>query len=513
MSRRLTKVSDYFLTEQGSTCTMATIRMLRLDPIIFLADANGSVEVFSKPTSSPSARLIPNQSGEILSLEMIPDTTLVLLGNTRGSVFLFDLQTQRQIEVFSRHSAGVLSLKNIGKNAFVSGSMDTSVRVWDIRQKSEIMVLRGHAGAVTSVDSSPDELWVGSCSDDSTIRIWEISSAKMINMFSSPEQKSIQSLSFNPEEIQIAAGGAARKVSFYDLEKFQEIGSSSPTPGSVLLTSFDQSGSNLYAGGAGFLRCISRIKPFAMEVIEANWKIPQKIIFDQNNEILALGRQINGATLYRVETVDAQPTPSPQIAPTRKSQMENTDEVDEMDDVIQAKKMHEKIEDILEKKVNSLSSFVNIWLVQQNQRLAQSTIEKMTDSKLVTDIFSMLLENKMVQNLSVEFATLFLSKIQLLFEAKYKFCIKIGLTYAVEALRKFGQEIRSAKSVNLMTKVDLSRDERIKKYDTFLKEIEMIIKNSTFIKMRGQYKNEDIGQLGVTLVSEYDMLQSSIRPK
>lgn len=41
-------------------------------------------------------------------------------------------------------------------NYVVSGSLDTNVKVWDLRSKKSIMTLKSHAKPITSVDISID---------------------------------------------------------------------------------------------------------------------------------------------------------------------------------------------------------------------------------------------------------------------------------------------------------------------------------------------------------------------
>ena len=54
----------------------------------------------------------------------------------------------------------------------VSGSGDSTVKVWDAGSGEEILTLRGHAGPVTSVAFSADGVWIASGSFDNTVKVW-----------------------------------------------------------------------------------------------------------------------------------------------------------------------------------------------------------------------------------------------------------------------------------------------------------------------------------------------------
>jgi WD40 repeat protein len=58
----------------------------------------------------------------------------------------------------------------------VSGSVDKTVKVWDVELGQEVLTLRGHTGLVTRVVLSPDGTLLASACLDGIIRIWDGSS-------------------------------------------------------------------------------------------------------------------------------------------------------------------------------------------------------------------------------------------------------------------------------------------------------------------------------------------------
>jgi len=54
----------------------------------------------------------------------------------------------------------------------VSGSKDSTLKVWDVKKKNLMFDLPGHADEIFAVDWSPDGEKVASGSKDRMLRVW-----------------------------------------------------------------------------------------------------------------------------------------------------------------------------------------------------------------------------------------------------------------------------------------------------------------------------------------------------
>ncbi|KAJ9680619.1 hypothetical protein PVL29_019821 [Vitis rotundifolia] len=111
--------------------------------------------------------------GQVYALEATTEDVL-FAGMEDGSIFTWKYDPKTDsfplITIFKGHTASVLSLQ-VGCKSLYSGSMDNTIRRWDLDTLTCSQTLLGHSAAVTSLVLSGDGCLL-SCSLDQTIKIW-----------------------------------------------------------------------------------------------------------------------------------------------------------------------------------------------------------------------------------------------------------------------------------------------------------------------------------------------------
>ncbi|KAG8889730.1 hypothetical protein FRB98_003022 [Tulasnella sp. 332] len=116
---------------------------------------------------------------EITSLTISADSKYALINHAPDDLMLWDLETHRTV----RKYMGQRQREDVIRSCFggqdgdfvLSGSEDSNVYIWRKDTGTLMEVLQGHeGGSVNAVAWNPTEVGMfASCSDDSTIRIWE----------------------------------------------------------------------------------------------------------------------------------------------------------------------------------------------------------------------------------------------------------------------------------------------------------------------------------------------------
>ena len=150
-------------------------------------ETTGPFECVRRPAGSPSRGLALLAATFLLAagafaedraqIEFVPQ-----VGHARG-----------MFAVFSPHGSHVLS-----------GSDDTTLKLWAADTGYLIRTFSGHTGIVNSVAFSPDGVRIISGSDDTTIKLWDARSGALLRTFSG-NTSVINSVAFSPDGARIAS--------------------------------------------------------------------------------------------------------------------------------------------------------------------------------------------------------------------------------------------------------------------------------------------------------------------
>ncbi|WP_017306791.1 response regulator [Spirulina subsalsa] len=103
-----------------------------------------------------------------------------------------------------------LTLTPDGRYA-VSGSKDSTIKIWDILTGREVRTLVGHESAVLSIAVTPEGDRIVSSSTDDTIKIWEFDSGEEIRTISSDSHK-IYALTVSPDGKTVVSASAENTI-------------------------------------------------------------------------------------------------------------------------------------------------------------------------------------------------------------------------------------------------------------------------------------------------------------
>ena len=161
-------------------------------------------------------------------------------------------QDRPPIEIVSQlgHSSAVWSVAISPDGRFaLSGSEDYTLKLWDIATARELRVFSGHTGFVSSVAFSPDGRFALSGSWDDTVKLWEVSTGKEVRSFTG-HTSFIESVAFSPDGRFALSGGQDKTLKLWDLATGRELRSFNGHTGVVWSVAFSPDGKSAVSGSA-----------------------------------------------------------------------------------------------------------------------------------------------------------------------------------------------------------------------------------------------------------------------
>jgi WD40 repeat protein len=142
----------------------------------------------------------------VTSVAFSPDGTRIVSGSQDTTAKVWDASSGQETLTLEGHSYPVMSVAfSPDGTRIVSGSHDETVKVWDASSGQEF-TLKGHTGWVTSVAFSPDGTRIVSGSEDRTLKVWEALSGQE-TLTLKGHSYPVTSVAFSPDGRRIASGG------------------------------------------------------------------------------------------------------------------------------------------------------------------------------------------------------------------------------------------------------------------------------------------------------------------
>jgi WD40 repeat protein len=98
----------------------------------------------------------------------------------------------------------------------VSGSLDHTLKVWDLESGEALCTLEGHRDEINVVVVTPDGCWIVSGSEDKTLRVWDLQSG--VEMALLTVHGSIKACAVASDGSTLVAGDKAGQVHFLHME-------------------------------------------------------------------------------------------------------------------------------------------------------------------------------------------------------------------------------------------------------------------------------------------------------
>ncbi|MEH2214061.1 eIF2A-related protein [Nostoc sp.] len=155
--------------------------------------------------------------GAVFSVAFSPDGKKLVIGDSKGTVQVWEASSGRVLLFLQGHDSGVNSVAfDPEGQRIVSGSDDKTVRLWDVNGQPIGQPFVGHDSLVLSVAFDPEGQRIVSGSNDKTVRLWDVNGQPIGQPFVGHEDW-VRSVAFSPDGQRIVSGSYDKTVRLWDM--------------------------------------------------------------------------------------------------------------------------------------------------------------------------------------------------------------------------------------------------------------------------------------------------------
>ena len=171
-----------------------------------------------KFTTNSSGNVQPEVSAVAVSWE----ETSIFSGSNRGIINVWDILSAKNTPscTLKGHATSVncFGLFPEQDNRIASGSYDTHIKLWDVRSKNNIGILKHHTKQINSIDVSPDCRYLISGSEDATTKLWDMRYPEKVVCTYSEHSAPVNKVKFNPDDCMFASCSMDRTTKYFRCE-------------------------------------------------------------------------------------------------------------------------------------------------------------------------------------------------------------------------------------------------------------------------------------------------------
>ena len=208
----------------------AEVRMLVFSPdgkILASTGDDSTTRLWNTESGQQLAVLSAGRGSHSL-IAFSPDGTTIVTGNRNGTIQTWDVAIGDRLAMLTGHTGSIVALAFSADGkilASASESQDTTIRLWDMSSEKHLSTLSGgHEQPVRLLAFSADGKILASASEsqDTTIQLWEVSSKKNLFTLTGHEQR-VSVLTSSPDGKILASAGMDGTVRLWNPDTGKQV--------------------------------------------------------------------------------------------------------------------------------------------------------------------------------------------------------------------------------------------------------------------------------------------------
>ncbi|XP_053987432.1 pre-mRNA-processing factor 19 [Hylaeus volcanicus] len=192
------------------------------EDIVMTASPDTTIRVWNVGTSQTTL-LLKAHDAPVTGLSLHPTGDYLLSSSLDQHWAFSDIRTGRLLTKVAGQVSQPLTTAQFHPDGLIfgTGTADSQVKIWDLKEQSNVANFPGHSGPITAISFSENGYYLATAAEDSCVKLWDLRKLKNFKTLQLEESYEVKDICFDQSGTYLAVAGTDVRV--YLCKQWQEL--------------------------------------------------------------------------------------------------------------------------------------------------------------------------------------------------------------------------------------------------------------------------------------------------
>ncbi|KOX68485.1 Pre-mRNA-processing factor 19, partial [Melipona quadrifasciata] len=192
------------------------------EDIVMTASPDTTIRVWNVGTSQTTL-LLKGHDAPVTGLSLHPTGDYLLSSSLDQHWAFSDIRTGRLLTKVAGQVSQPLTTAQFHPDGLIfgTGTQDSQVKIWDLKEQSNVANFPGHSGPITAISFSENGYYLATAAEDSCVKLWDLRKLKNFKTLQLEEGYEVRDICFDQSGTYLAVAGTDVRV--YLCKQWQEL--------------------------------------------------------------------------------------------------------------------------------------------------------------------------------------------------------------------------------------------------------------------------------------------------